>query len=259
MLDIKDLRSYMRTCKTIHDACGALMYRTVYMGEANAQQRLRSLLYRLQPDATFHIRRPPILYLRTLRIKIFSPSFDDFRLLPLICDVLVGARQLQYLEIGEIEAELSAPFVSLLRRFGITRTPTSLVGATFRDLTSTADHSPLTLPSLRCLRVACPKVLSAIASHRTLHAITLDKVIHRGSLFSFLEKAGASPTSSSLRALTCTVSVEDIPSFVHAAADVFPHLTYLGLFVEASPPQSEVKTLNTTRVRGILGVRRTGS
>lgn len=248
-LRVTDLRAFVLTCKSAHDACGALIYGTLAVHEGNARKCLLALLYRLQPPAATHVRYPPVLFLRILKFKGIDPE-DDSRLLILLCDVLVHARQLLYLDV-RVPNDSIALFVSLLERFGVARVSTSTAAASFKTLSflhTSSNSQPLTLPVIRCIRSTSYEVVAALFRHRRLQSIVLDGVMRRADLVQFLEDVATSPTASELTAFSCNASVADTSAFISAVGDVFPALTYLNIVVEARPPAGQRTTIAVMRV-----------
>ena len=245
-VDADDLCRLMRTCKALHVAGAYVLYRVVSVADEQAKKCFYGLLLRVRPSCATHSRFPPVLLLRTLRLVSKNPS-EDVRIFQLLCDVLVYARELRFLQL-DIDTDSSVSLVSILRRLGLARQQTSSIAAAFNGSSINGGSCPYTLPKLSGVQSTCSDVLSAFAAFRPLRTIKLDGLTEKRHLIAFLESMAATSTSASLQEFTCSIYKEDAEGLVRAVANVFPQVIYLGLDIAGCPAVLKAETLMTTRV-----------
>ncbi|KAI0361339.1 kinase-like protein [Trametes cingulata] len=244
LLSVPELRSLVRTCKTLHDIGSLFLYHTVEVTEKNAAQCLPALLLRLRPGSASHKRFPPVFTVRTLIYE--SSSFeDDLRFFPLLCDVLMYARDLRFLHIN-ICGDGWGTLTALLKRRGLARTSVSPASAAFQFDRSRS--SPYTMPRLSALRVANVDTLCALAKFRSLRAIILDDETSRPEIISALDRLGSDPWASRIEAFTCCAQLEDLAGVIRAVGHSFSRLSYLGVHVPMYPEMAQRDTLRAIEI-----------
>ncbi len=248
LLSKRDLRNFVLTCKALHDTGGVILYRALDVRHRDARRCLSALLLRLQIHCATHIRFPPILFLRKLKFTGIGPV-EDIRILPLLCDVLVNARQLRYLHI-ELHPQSTPYFLTLLKRLSISRVSTAGVACAFELALRRRVACNLTLPRLQVLRGSSCEVLGEIGAYRSLHSLVITGIPTRREVITLFEQLSCAAISHSLVALTCGVSCDDVPGFVRCVASVFPRLEFLNVVSVAYPPYDGQHAILITEVRG---------